>query len=73
MVQAGRSPAQPAREFRVDAQSEPASVAYVAADRGKPVRGMDVMSGLQRDNLPRRRCENRQTKRQRHILAKAEA
>jgi len=73
LVQAGRTPAQLAREFKVSAQSIATWVARAAADRGKPVRGKDVLSSAERDELARLRRENRQLKLERDILAKATA
>jgi transposase len=44
LVQAGRTPAQLAREFNCSAQSISTWVAQTAADSGKPARGKDVLS-----------------------------
>jgi transposase len=73
LVQAGRTPAQLAREFKVSAQSISTWVARAAADRGKPIRGKDVLSSAEREELARLRRENRQLKLERDILAKATA
>lgn len=73
LVQAGRTPAQLAREFKVSAQGISTWVARAAADRGKPVGGKDVLSSAERDELARLRRENRQPKLERDILAKATA
>jgi transposase len=51
LVQAGRTPAQLAREFNVSAQSISTWVAQAAADRGKPVRGKDLLSSAEREEL----------------------
>ena len=73
LVQAGRAPAQLAREFDVSVQSISTWVAQAAADNGKPVRGKDVLSSAEREELARLRRENRQLKLERDILAKATA
>jgi transposase len=73
LVQAGRSPTQLAREFDCSAQSISTWVAQAAADSGKPVRGKDVLTSAERDELARLRRENRQLKQERDILAKATA
>jgi transposase len=72
LVQAGRSPAQLAREFGVSAQSISNWVTQAAADAGKPAR-KDVLSSAEREELARLRRENRQLKQERDILAKATA
>lgn len=72
-MQAGRTPAQLAREFDCSAQSISTWVAQAAADSGKPVRGKDVLTSAERDELARLRRENRQLKQERDILAKATA
>ena len=73
LVRAGRKPAQLAREFGVTAQSISTWVAQAAADNGKPVRGKDVLSSAEREELARLRRENRQLQQERDILAKATA
>ena len=73
LVQAGRTPAQLAREFKVSAQSISIWVARAATDRGKPIRGKDVLSSAEREELARLRRENRQLKLERDILAKRPA
>ena len=73
LVQAGRTPAQLAREFNVSAQSISTWVAQAAADRGKPVRGKDVLSSAEREELARLRRQVRQLQTERDILAKATA
>lgn len=73
LVQAGRTPAQLAREFKVSAQSISTWVARAAADRGKPVRGKDVLSSVEREELVRLRRQVRQLQTERDILAKATA
>ncbi len=73
LVEAGRTPAQLAREFDCSAQSITNWVAQAAADRGKPVRGKDILTSAEREELARLRRENRQLKMERDILAKATA
>lgn len=73
LVRAGRKPAELAREFNCTAQSIATWVAQAAADSGKPVRGKDVLSSAEREELARLRRENRQLKLERDILAKATA
>ena len=73
LVLAGRTPAQLAREFNCSAQSISTWVAQVAADSGKPVRGKDVLTSAEREELARLRRENKQLKMERDILAKATA
>ena len=73
LVQAGRTPAQLAREFKCSAQSISTWVAQAAADNGKPVRGKDVLTSAEREELARLRRENKQLKLERDILAKATA
>ena len=73
LVQAGRTPAQLAREFNVSAQSISTWVAQAAADRGKPARGKDLLSSAEREELTRLRRQVRQLQTERDILAKATA
>lgn len=73
LVQAGRTPAQLAREFNCSAQSIATWVAQAAADSGRPARVKDVLSSAEREELARLRRENRQLKQERDILAKATA
>ena len=73
LVQSGRTPAQLAREFNCSAQSISTWVAQAAADHGRPVRGKDVLTSAEREELARLRRENRQLKQERDILAKATA
>lgn len=73
LVRAGRKPAELAREFNCTAQSIATWVAQAAADSGKPVRGKDMLSSAEREELARLRRENRQLKLERDILAKATA
>ena len=73
LVQAGRTPAQLAREFSCSAQTISTWVAQAAADSGKPGRVKDALSSAERDELARLRRENRQLKMERDILAKATA
>src|SRR5262249_46018418 len=69
----GRTPAELAREFEISAQSVTAWIAHAAADAGKPVRGKDVLSSAERDELARLRRKVRQLEQERDILAKATA
>jgi len=73
LAMAGRTPAELSREFGVAAQSITAWVARYAADRGKPVRGKDVLSTVEREELARLRRQVRQLQQERDILAKATA
>ena len=73
LVQAGRTPTQLAREFNCSAQSISTWVAQAAADTGKPVRGKDVLSSAEREELIRLRRQLRQVQQERDILAKATA
>ena len=73
LAMAGRTPAELSREFGVAAQSITAWVARSAADAGKPVRGKDVLSTAEREELARLRRQVRQLQQERDILAKATA
>ena len=73
LAMAGRTPAELSREFGVAAQSITAWVARSAADRGKPVRGKDVLNTAEREELARLRRQVRQLQQERDILAKATA
>ena len=73
LVRAGRKPAELAREFNCTAQSIATWVAHAAADSGKPVRGKDVLSSVEREELARLRRENKRLQQERDILAKATA
>jgi transposase len=73
LVQAGRTPAQLAREFNVSAQSIANWVAQAAADSRKGRRGRDTLSGAEREELARLRRQVRQLQTERDILAKATA
>ena len=73
LVRAGRKPTQLAREFNVTAQSISTWVAQAAADDGKPVRGKDVLSSAEREELARLRREHKRLQQGRDILAKATA
>lgn len=70
---AGRTPAELSREFGVSAQSITAWVARAAADACKPVRGKDVLTSVEREELARLRRRVRQLEQERDILAKATA
>lgn len=73
LVRAGRKPAELAREFNCTAQSIATWVAQDTADSGKPVRGKDVLSSAEREELARLRRENKRLQQERDILAKATA
>jgi transposase len=73
LAMAGRAPAELSREFGVAAQSITAWVARAAADAGKRVRGKDVLSTAEREELARLRRQVRQLQQERDILAKATA
>jgi transposase len=73
LVQSGRTPAQLAREFDCSAQSISTWVAQDAADRGKPVRGKDILNSTEREELSRLRRQVKQLQQERDILAKATA
>ena len=73
LAMAGRTPAELSREFGVSAQSVTAWVAQAAANAGKPVRGKDVLSSAEREELARLRRRVRQLEQERDILAKATA
>ena len=70
---AGRTPAELSREFGISAQSVTAWVARAAADAGRPARGKDVLSTVEREELARLRRRVRQLEQERDILAKATA
>jgi transposase len=73
LVRVGRKPVELAKEFGCSAQSISNWVARAAADRGKPIRGKDVLRSAEREELSRLRRENRQLRQERDILAKATA
>jgi transposase len=73
LAMAGGTPAELAREFGVSGQSVTAWVSRAAADAGKPVRGKDTLSSVERDELARLRRRVRQLEQERDILAKATA
>ena len=73
LVRAGRKPAELAREFNCTAQSIATWVAQAAADSGKPVRGKEVLTSAEREELARLRRENKRLQQERDILAKATA
>ena len=73
LVQAGRSPAELAREFGCIAQTIANWVAQSAIDRGKPLAGKDGLTSAEREELSRLRRETRQLKIEREILSKATA
>jgi transposase len=70
LVNAGRSPAELAREFGCTAQTIANWVAQSAIDRGKPLPGKDGLTSAEREELTRLR---RQLKIEREILSKATA
>jgi transposase len=69
LAMSGRTPAELSREFGVAAQSIVAWVARAAADAGKPMRGKDVLSTAEREELARLRRQVRQLQQERDILA----
>ena len=73
LVQSGRAPGELSREFGVTAQSIAAWVAQAAADNGKPLRGKDVLSMAEREELGRPRRQVKRLEQERDILAKATA
>ena len=73
LAMTGRTPDELSREFGVAAQSITAWVARAAANAGKPVRGKDVLSTPEREELARLRRQVRQLQQERDILAKATA
>ena len=73
LVDAGRTPAQLAREFKCSAQAIANWVSRSRADARKPTRAREVLSTPEREELARLRRENRQLKLERDILAKATA
>jgi len=73
LVRAGRKPSELGKELGCSAQSILNWVAQAAADRGRPLRGRDVLSSAEREELSRLRRENRRLKQERDILAKATA
>ena len=73
LAMAGRTPAELSREFGVSAQSVTAWVAQASANAGKPLRGKDVLSSAEREELARLRRRVRQLEQERDILAKATA
>ena len=73
LAQAGRTPAQLAREFDCSAQTILNWVARAAVDSGKPLPGMDVLTSAEREELTRLRRQVRQLQTERDILGKATA
>lgn len=73
LAQAGRTPAQLAREFDCSAQTILNWVARAAVDSGKPLRGKDVLTSAEREELTRLRRQVRQLQTERDILGKATA
>lgn len=71
LAQAGRTPAELAREFGPSSQTTINWIAQAARDAGKPLPGKDGLSSAEREELSRLRQENRQLKMERDILAKA--
>ena len=69
LAMAGRTPAELSREFGISAQSVTAWVARAAADAGRPARGKDVLSSVEREELARLRRRVRQLEQERDILA----
>lgn len=73
LYRVGRKAGELAKEFGCSEQSIMNWVARAAADRSKPMRGKDVLSSAEREELGRLRRENRQLRQERDILAKATA
>jgi transposase len=73
LVQAGRSPAELAREFGCTAQTIANWVGRAAIDRGKPLPGKEGLTTAEHEELSRLRRENRQLKIEREILSRATA
>jgi transposase len=73
LAQAGKSPADLAREFGPRSQTIINWLAQAARDAGKPLPGKEGLSSAEREELARLRRENRQLKMERDILAKATA
>ena len=73
LVQTGRTPGELSREFGVTSQSISAWVAQAAVDNGKPLRGKDVLSTAEREELARLRRQVKRLEQERDILAKATA
>ena len=74
LVQAGKTPAELSREFRVSAQTITNWVGQAAADaRKKSATSKDALSSVERDELARLRRRVRQLEMERDILAKATA
>jgi transposase len=73
LAQAGRTPAQLAREFDCSAQTILNWVARAAVDSGKPLPGKDILSTAEREELTRLRRQVRQLQMERDILGKATA
>ena len=73
LAQAGRTPAQLAREFDCSAQTILNWVARAAVDSGKPLPGKDVLTSAEREELTRLRRQVRQLQTERDILGKATA
>ena len=73
LAMAGRTPAELSREFGVAAQSITAWVARSAADRGTPVRGKDVLSTAEREELARLRRQVRQLQQERDLAVLRQA
>ena len=69
LAMAGRTPSDLSREFGISAQSVTSWVAQAAADAGKPVRGKDVLTSAEREELARLRRRVRQLEQERDILA----
>ncbi len=70
LVRVGREPEDLAREFEPSAQAIRNWVAQAERDEG---RRKDGVSSAEREKLTRLRCENRQLRQERNILAQAAA
>jgi transposase len=74
LFQAGKTPAELSREFRVSAQTITNWVGQAAADaRKKPPTAKEALSTAEREELSRLRRKVRQLEMERDILAKATA
>lgn len=73
LVGVGRKPSELAKEFGCSEQSILNWVARAAGERGKRLRGREIVTSAEREELSRLRRENRRLRQERDILAKATA
>lgn len=73
LVQAGRTPAELSREFKVSAQTILNWVGQAARDSGRPLPGKEGLTSAEREELTRLRRQVKQLQTERDILAKATA